>query len=171
MKKRNGISVKNIVITAIFAALTFTLTMVHVPSPASGGYIHLGDSMIYLAASILPFPYASLPGAIGGGLADLLSGAVQYMAFTIIIKALLTIPFTAKKEKIIGTQNIIALFIGCFITVGGYFGCGWILNGLGGAIAEIPGNLFQAIGSGIIYILLAVALDAVKIKNKLKGGN
>ena len=42
----------------------------------NGGYIHLGDALIYLAAVLLPAPYAMAAGAIGGGLADLLTAPV-----------------------------------------------------------------------------------------------
>ena len=44
--------------------------------------------MIYLAAVILLLPYAYVVGAIGGGLADLLTGPVWALA-TIIIKMLI----------------------------------------------------------------------------------
>ena len=39
---------KNIALTAIFAALVAALTMVHLPLPSEAGYVHFGDSMIYL---------------------------------------------------------------------------------------------------------------------------
>ncbi len=159
---------KNMILPALFAALTFVLTMIHIPSPASGGYIHLGDCMIYLSAAILPLPYACIAGAIGGGLSDLMSGAAQWILITVIVKALLAIAFTSKSPRFICKRNMIALLIGCFITVGGYFLGGWILNGFAGAIAEIPGNLFQSIGSGILYLLFAAALDRTAIKQKVQ---
>ena len=60
---------------AMFAAM-ITLTtayLFHIPIGANGGYIHFGDAFIYLAASLLPMPYACAAAAIGGGLADFLS--------------------------------------------------------------------------------------------------
>ena len=48
-------NVKLIAITAMCAALiTVTTAFIKIPSPL--GYSHAGDSMIYLAASILPGP-------------------------------------------------------------------------------------------------------------------
>ena len=41
-------TVKKISFTALFAAMVFGLTMLHIPIGA-GGYIHVGDAMIYLS--------------------------------------------------------------------------------------------------------------------------
>lgn len=56
-------------ITALFAAAIAVMTayLLHIPIP--GGYVHIGDSLIYLAASLLPLPYAVAAAAIGAGLA------------------------------------------------------------------------------------------------------
>ena len=59
----------NIVFTALFAALILAVTRLSVPIAL--GYIHLGDAMIYLAALILPAPYAAAAAAIGAGLAGI----------------------------------------------------------------------------------------------------
>ena len=63
-----------LVTTALFAAAITVMTayMLHIPIP-TGGYIHLGDALIYLAACLLPFPYAAAAATIGAGLADLLT--------------------------------------------------------------------------------------------------
>ena len=53
-----------------------------------GGYIHFGDAIIYLTATLLPAPYAIAAAAIGGGLADLLT-APMWILPTIIIKMLI----------------------------------------------------------------------------------
>ena len=60
--------------TALFAAAITVMTayMLHIPLP-TGGYIHLGDALIYLAACLLPVPYAAAAAAVGAGLADLLT--------------------------------------------------------------------------------------------------
>ena len=56
-------------LTGIFAALIclFTAYICHIPVGPNGGYLHFGDTFIYVAASLLPQPYALLAGAIGGG--------------------------------------------------------------------------------------------------------
>ena len=45
-------TVKKISFTALFAAMVFGLTMLHIPIGA-GGYIHVGDAMIYLSGLLL----------------------------------------------------------------------------------------------------------------------
>ena len=47
--------IKYAAITAMFAAL-ITVTTAYIKIPAPLGYAHAGDSMIYLAASVLPGP-------------------------------------------------------------------------------------------------------------------
>ena len=46
--------------TALFAALICVTTayIFHIPFGVNGGYVHIGDSLIYLAAAFLPTPYA-----------------------------------------------------------------------------------------------------------------
>ncbi len=47
-----------LVTTGLFAALIYVFTAyLHIPSGA--GYTHAGDGLIYLAACILPTPYAA----------------------------------------------------------------------------------------------------------------
>ena len=71
--------------TGLFAAMIYVLTAwLHIPTGA--GYTHAGDGLIYLAASMLPTPYAMAAGAIGAGLADGLSGFVVWLPGTIVIK-------------------------------------------------------------------------------------
>ena len=53
-------SVRLLTSTAIFAAMITVMTayICHVPVGTNGGYIHFGDSLIYLATTLLPTPYA-----------------------------------------------------------------------------------------------------------------
>jgi len=166
---KTNATLKNIVLTSLFAAIIAVTTayILHIPVGTNGGYIHVGDCFIYLAACFLPLPYAMLAGAIGGGLADLLT-APMWILPTVIIKALLTIPFTSKTEKILTTRNVIALFIGAAITCGGYYIAESIMFGNWKApLASMGFSLIQASGSGILFVIVSAALDKVKMKNKL----
>ena len=79
--------------TALFAALICVTTayIFHIPFGVNGGYVHIGDSLIYLAAAFLPTPYAMFAGAIGGAMADILTAPV-YAPATFIIKMLISLP-------------------------------------------------------------------------------
>ena len=97
-----------ICVTGLFAAMIYVLTAwLHIPTGA--GYTHAGDGLIYLAASMLPTPYAMAAGAIGAGLADGLSGFVVWLPGTIVIKAITALCFSRKIEKIICVRIFSAL--------------------------------------------------------------
>ena len=155
------------VLSAVFAALIFILTFsIRIPVPL--GYIHFGDSMIYLAACFLPAGYAMLSGAIGGGLADLASGFYLYIAFTVIIKALITLPFTSKSSHIMTKRNVFAIFISGIITVTGYCGADFILTGdLLKALNGTLSSLIQAAGSAVIFVFVGMALDKTGLKKRV----
>ena len=93
-------SIKLLTLSGLFAAIIFVLTAyVHIPS--HNGYTHIGDAFIYLAATILPMPYAICASAIGAMFADVLSGYAIWAPATIIIKILVALLFTSKNEKIV----------------------------------------------------------------------
>lgn len=113
--------VKKLTFTALMAAMItiFTAYICHIPVGQNGGYIHFGDSLIYIAACLLPWPYAMTAAAIGGGMADLLTAPIWAPA-TIIIKALISIPFTNKSDKIVTVRNVVSTIIAFAISATGY---------------------------------------------------
>lgn len=156
--------------TALFSALICITTayLFHIPVGVNGGYIHMGDALIYLAATILPTPYALVAGALGGLFADLLT-APMWAPATCLIKMLITIPFTSKKDKILNKQNILAVFIAGFITaIGYYLAESIILGGWAAFIASISVSVVQAVGSAILFIVLGRALDQMHFKRMLR---
>lgn len=164
MKNKNLIK---IVVAAMFAALVTGLTFFpKIPIPG-GGYVHLGDAMIYLAATFLPLPYAMAAAAIGGGLADILSGFATYAPFTVVVKVLLTVAFTYKNEKILAKRNFIAPLFGLIITPGIYFFADRILYSFESAIAGIIWNVAQAAASLVVFYIVGAAFDKAGLKNKL----
>lgn len=154
--------------TGLLAAMItlFTAYILHIPVGANGGYIHFGDALIYIGASLLPLPYAIAAAAIGGGLADLLTSPAWFFA-TVIIKSLIVLPFTPKGQKLLGRRNIIAPVIAGFISAFGYYIAEVILFGNAAAplLTSLGGSLIQSGGSAAIYWLLAAALDRAHVKN------
>lgn len=165
---KNNEKLRSIVMTALFAAIiAVTTTLLHIPIGTNGGYIHVGDCFIYLAACFLPLPYAMLAGAIGGGLADYFT-APMWIIPTVIIKALITIPFTSKTIKILNKRNVAAIFAGGVITCVGYYIAESILFGNWAApLASMVGSLIQATGSGVLFVIVSAALDKSDIKSRL----
>ncbi len=162
-------STKYLTAAAMFSALTLVLTYFHTPMPnANGGYIHLGDAIIFLAASMMPLPYACAAAAIGGGLADVFSGFAVWAPATIIIKILIALMFTSKNDKIICKRNIISILPTIIITVGGYYVAEALIYGSWVApAASVPGNVTQWLGSWAVYILVALSLDKANVKKNL----
>ena len=162
-------NMKNMAVTAVLAALITIMTayICHIPVPATGGYIHFGDSLIYIAACLLPKPYAMLAGAIGGGLADLLT-APMWAIPTIFVKMLITIPFTSKQKNIVNKRNIIATVVAYFISATGYFLAEALVFGYDVAIfTSFAGSFVQSAGSAVIFLAFGVALDKVQIRKRL----
>jgi len=84
--------VKKFVLTGLMTAMVFVLTFtLKVPVPYTSGYIHLGDSMIYLSVIVLGPVYGAFASGVGSMLADLLAGYVQYAIPTLIIKSLMAL--------------------------------------------------------------------------------
>lgn len=163
----SGNNIRKLTISAAFIALIFFTTAYIFHIPAGNGYIHIGDSLIYLAASFLPAPYAAASAAIGAGMSDALTGFPQYVLFTILIKPLNALCFSSKGDKLLTVRNRIAPLICAPITVVGYYFADVILYGNWAApIATIPQNLVQAGGSLVIYFVIAYSLDKTGIKNR-----
>ena len=174
--KRGSINTKTIALTAMFAALV-TVTTAFIKLPAPLGYAHAGDSMVYLAACALPFPLGFIAAGIGGALADLISGYAVFALPTAIIKALNVLPFLlvrlylSKKQRddrLLRIPTALALIPTSLITVGGYFLANMMLFDRAYAVTETPFNLVQSAVGAALFIALALALDAIKFKQKLK---
>ena len=160
---------KNICFSAMFAAMIFALTMLHVPIGA-GGYIHVGDSVIYIAALLMGGPWSFISAAIGAACADLVSGVAVYAIPSAIIKVLIAVPFvlTAKKDtKLLSIRTAAFTILSGIITILGYFLTDLVVY-RAGAVADLPANVIQAVGSAVVFVILAFALDRADIKNRFK---
>ena len=166
------------ILTAMFAAMIMLTTayILHIPVGMGGGYVHLGDKVIYIAASVLPTPFAALSAALGGALADVLVGATMWALPTAIIKSVMVIPFTYKRERLLCARNVLATAVAGVIGVCGYFVaevCIVLLSGstfaagLTGGLAAVLPNVAQEFAGAVAYCLIALALDRLKFKNQL----
>lgn len=179
---KQKIKTQYIVAGGVMAAMITVMTAYIFHIPVGTGYLHFGDAMIYLSACILPTPYAMLAGALGGAFADLLTAPVWTPA-TLIIKALLVLPFTAKSEKILTKRNVFAVVTAGIITFAGYylaeallmlFG---LLEAGGMSVKEIflapavtlPTAWIQPVGSAALFLVLGLALDKLNFKKRVLG--
>ena len=161
---------RTLVMTALFAAIIFVVTRINIPTGIGAHVIHVGDSMIYLAACILPVPYAMAAGAIGAALSDAITpGGMVWVIPTMLIKPLLVIYFTCGKGKFICVRNVVAVLLAGLTGVFGYFLADAIMTGnfMAGLAAVLPG-LLQPLGSAIVFLAMGYAFDMMGVKNKLK---
>lgn len=153
---------KKLTLTALFAAMVCVATyLIKVPTPAVGGYIHLGDAFVILSGIILG-PIGFLPAAVGSALADLISGYALYIPITFVVKGLIGfLVGIIWKKDIQKNYHYIVRCILCgilstVIMVIGYLCFEIFLYGKA-AFLNIPLNLIQGI-SGIVISTLSLPL-------------
>ena len=150
--------------------MIFVVTAYFPRIPTVRGYIHVGDSVIYIAACLLNQPAAAISAALGGFLADALTGYVVWAPYTAIIKAALTLPFTALGGRALSPRNFLAALAAFPITVGGYYLAAWMITGDKLApLAEVPFNVAQAGAGMLIFLIVAAGMDKTDFKNRFIG--
>ena len=174
MRRKN---LYNLVLTAVLAAMTTAMILVFFIPVGLDGRLHFGDSVILLAAVLLPTPYAMAVGAIGGGMANVLSSTILWTPATVIIKAAITVSFSAKQDKLLTRRNLLSLLPYAIITIVGYALYHLLLIALGigqfaGAVwtvifANVIGDLVQVAGSSMLFIALAALMEKLKLKQRL----
>lgn len=162
--------IRLITATGIFAAMIYVFTAyLHIPTGA--GYTHAGDGLIYLAACLLPAPYAVAAGAIGGALADGLSGFPVWIPATVVIKAVTALFFSSKSQKIITLRNLLAVIPSMIVCVVGYslyegivMAGGFSAGAVTAAFAQTPAYCIQVGASTILFVVAGVMLDKAGFK-------
>ena len=158
-------------ITGIFIAIVFVFTAyLHIPSHT--GYTHVGDGFIYLAACMLPLPYAMFVGAGGALLADCLTGFAIWAPGSVIIKTVAVLFFSRKSERIINLRNLFALLPAWVVCIGGYYLYEALITGnFFVPLSGIPGYITQSVLSSVLFIAAGLAMDKLNVKNTMIGGN
>lgn len=159
--------IKYMCIAGVLTALVFVVTA-YLHIPMYNGYIHFGDGIIYLAACLLPLPYAMAVGAGGALLSDCLTGFAIWAPASVIIKALTTLLFSSKKDTIINIRNSLVLLPAAILCAGGYYLYEALLYGnFVAPLASISSNIIQSIASSIVFVIAGIAMDKMNVKSKL----
>lgn len=78
---------ERLILAALFTALIAVFTVIiAIPVPMTNGYVHLGDSMIFLSVLLLGWKHGAIAAALGSALADIYLGYVHYAPWTFAIK-------------------------------------------------------------------------------------
>ena len=150
-------SLKNLVMAALFAALSCVATsIIRIPTPGTGGYIHPGDAIVILSGVFLGPVYGLFAGGIGSALSDFIGGYFVYVPITFVIKGLIAFIAGYIFQKAAANNHSKQLAV-----AGGYFICELPMYGIGAA-ASIPSNIIQGVSgliiASILYPLLNPAL-------------
>ena len=162
-------SAKDITKIAIMAALVFIATFL-IKIPSLNGYTHIGDSMVIISALILGKKKGALAAGLGAALCDLLSGYMQYVIPTFLIKAIMVLIIATISENLINKTKFAWIFgaiIGSTFQVIGYYLVEAILYGFAGAIASVPANIIQSIVGITLAVILATVFEKSNILKKL----
>ncbi len=164
---------KDLVTTSLLIAVVFVATyVIHFPAPFSlnsGGLIHLGNVMLFMAAIVFGKKKGAIAGAFGMGLFDLLSGYAIWAPFTFIIRGVMgyMIGYIANSHHRDGnnmTWNIIALTLSSIWMIAGYYIANIILfQNWVAAFSSIPGDLTQLAFGFILGIPATVAVKKTKV--------
>ena len=153
--------------SAAFIAIIFlAISIFRVPN-GLGGFIHFGDSLIFVAAALLPVPFSLFVAALGPGLFNLAAeGGAIWFPFTIIIKPIMALCFTCKGGSILGpVRNRVAPFLAAGINTVLYSFANMILfDGFAAGVAALLGLVIQGVGSIVCFFVIAAALDRINIK-------
>ncbi|MBB6218964.1 putative membrane protein [Anaerosolibacter carboniphilus] len=173
-------SIKKLVLSGLMAALVLVGTMlIQIPTPMKG-YIHIGDSMVYLSGILLGPIAGSFAAAVGSMLADLFLGYGVYAPATFVIKGLDALVVGFIYHKIVSEQGslvrkligfVVSVALGGAIMVGGYLIYETMLYGFAAAVLNVLANMTQAIGGGILAAPLLLSLDKIKIFHDLYSHN
>lgn len=174
------VSIKNrmMAMAGVLAALAMIGTMIiQIPIPLTKGFIHIGDSIVYLCGILLSPAYAAAAAGIGSALADVLSGYLLYAPATFVIKAAdavvagFVFKLIARKGKRTISRTFIAVIVavcaGGVVMVCGYFVYEAVLFGGLAAIAALIPNIIQAGGGGAILVPILLALDKMNLIDKM----
>jgi len=149
----------------LIALVTVSTMAIKIPMVATSGYIHAGDSMIYLAGVLFGPQFGLLAAGLGSALADLLSGYSHWALPTLIIKGLegyiigkIAIGI-GNRNSSLEIRDIIAVLVGGAWMVVGYLIAGAIITkSWTAALSSITGNIGQAIGGTVIALPLIYAI-------------
>ena len=166
--------INKLVITALMSSLIMLMTfIIRIPVPATQGYIHLGDCMIFLGVLVLGWRYGTLAAAIGSALADLMGGYAIYAPVTFLAKGIMAasvglfIEWAVKKEfKGAGfaAMEAVGMVIGGVLMVAGYYFAESLMYGsFIVPLAGVPMNILQFTVGIAIAVAIAHALEGTPV--------
>lgn len=161
MNAKQTLNTTTIAIMAVMIAVIAVLTsVVKIPVPATGGYIHFGDVGVYFTSLAFGPVIGFVGGGVGCALADILGGYASWAPLTLVAHGLqgFIAGYFGKGKGL--TRMLIGWGLGSVALIATYFLGEWFFYGLGygGALAEVGPNFIQEAVGGLIGIPLLLAV-------------
>ncbi|MEF9990525.1 MAG: ECF transporter S component [Romboutsia sp.] len=162
-----GSKTRDLVESALLIALVFIATKfinIRLPIAASGGLVHLGNTMLFISAIVFGKKKGAIAGAFGMGMFDLFSEWAIWAPFTFVVRGVMgyiigSIAWSNNKKGNNMTTNLIAIGISGIWMIFGYYITEMILYGNNvKALASIPGNITQIVIGVVIGVPIAKLL-------------
>lgn len=156
----------------IFGAFTCVVTMVIAfPIPATNGFINIGDAVVMITGLLFGPIIGGIAGGIGSSLADLFLGFGIYAPATLVIKGLegfiVGLIANPKKRHKLNYRDFIAVIVGGFTMIFGYFFYEVMIYGLPSALYEFILNSIIQFGLGSIIALAFIFAARKNITSSL----
>jgi uncharacterized membrane protein len=162
-----NLNVEKLILTGLLTALiTVTTIVIPIPIPFTNGYVHPGDSMIFMAVLLLGRRGGALAAGFGSAFADVVLGFFIWAPFTFVIKGIMAfiVGFVIEKcaEKprnlIISCVSVAALWL-LFDAAVLRIAAGVAGNNAADPISAIEANsMWAALIIPVLLILIAVVL-------------
>ena len=156
MRNPSGARVFNMVLMGLMTCLVIVTTMfIKIPIPMTQGYVHLGDSMIFLAVLILGKKNGSIAAGIGSAMGDILGGYAFWAPWTLVIKFVMAFILGLFVERFEKRGELIGMVLAGTVMTAGYYVVSSVMYGSWiVTLADIPWNIGQfAVGMIIAEVL------------------
>lgn len=151
---------ERLVVTALMMSLIVIGTIVlRIPIPMTQGYVHLGDTMIYLGVMILGKKYGAAAAGIGSAMGDVIGGFAMWAPWTLAIKYSMAFVTGLIIEKSGQNSKMVvpAMTAGGLIMCAGYLVAERVMYGSWAlAIPAVPWN----IGQFVVGIILSLMINS-----------
>ena len=171
MQNQRADKVTVVVMTGLMMCLIMIATMfIKIPIPFTQGYVHLGDSMIFLSVLVLGKKNGALASGLGSALGDILGGYAFWAPWTLVIKLLmgyilgLFVEHTQKKGgghriHAVSLSEVIGMILaGLEMVIGYYIASAFMYGNLLVPLPSVPWNIGQFVVGMMIACILAAAL-------------
>lgn len=158
----NDKQVRRLAMSGVMAALVFVMTYLpKVPVPVTGGYVHLGDGMVFLAAMLLG-PMGVAAAAVGSALSDLVGGYMAYLLPTFLIKGIMALVAWKLYKPGSWLQTALAFILAEAVMVAGYFAFEAVLYGVPAALGAVGPNAIQGVAGVAVGLLCTTLVPRLK---------